>query len=129
MSFPRPLPHVSGILVFSLSLGVLFFASMVVNYSPLVGFLDAVAGVLPSPLTGSTVAAVVFLALVIVVTVKVFDAPAALGSGVRFRRLERKLAHRPGVYSPGGLAAYIGRRKYGAGKFQRLGVRGRSRRA
>ena len=35
-----------------------------------------------------------------------------------FQRLESKLAQRKGVYDPGGLAAYIGRRKLGKAAFQ-----------
>lgn len=34
-----------------------------------------------------------------------------------FAKLEGKLAGKPGVTSPGALAASIGRKKYGAGKF------------
>lgn len=34
-----------------------------------------------------------------------------------FSKLEGKLASRPGVTNPGALAAYIGRQKYGAKKF------------
>jgi hypothetical protein len=37
----------------------------------------------------------------------------ALGTGQRFARLENSLSHR-GVRNPAALAAYIGRRKYGA---------------
>lgn len=50
-----------------------------------------------------------------------------LGSGVRFRRLKRKLAARPGVVNAAALAAYIGRKKYGAERFQRLAAAGRKR--
>ena len=48
-----------------------------------------------------------------------------LGSGGRFKALKGKLSKRPGVTSPGGLAAYIGRRKYGAGRFANLAAAGR----
>lgn len=51
-----------------------------------------------------------------------------LGSGARFRKLEHTLEGHPGVYSPGGLAATIGRRKYGMSRFQNLSVKGRVRR-
>jgi hypothetical protein len=37
-----------------------------------------------------------------------------LGGRGRFSALESKLAARPGVTNPGGLAAAIGRKKYGA---------------
>lgn len=52
---------------------------------------------------------------------------ARLGSGKRFKSLKRKLA-RKGARNPGALAAYIGRKKYGKGKFQKLASRGRRRR-
>jgi len=44
-----------------------------------------------------------------------------------FAKLKRNLAHRKGVYDPGGLAAWIGRRKYGKRKFQRKAAAGRRR--
>jgi len=44
-----------------------------------------------------------------------------LGSGGRFAALESKLAGKKGVTDPAGLAAYIGRKKYGAKKFASLG--------
>jgi len=47
-----------------------------------------------------------------------------LGSGERFRQLEGKLS-RKGVRDPGALAAFIGRRKYGAKKFNALSRGGR----
>jgi hypothetical protein len=50
---------------------------------------------------------------------------AKLGSGKRFVALKNKLAKRPGVTNPGGLAAYIGREKYGKGKFQKLAAKGK----
>ncbi len=52
---------------------------------------------------------------------------AKLGSGARFKALTKKLAKKPGVTSPGGLAAYIGREKYGKGRFQKLAAKGRKR--
>src|SRR5213593_1677861 len=45
-----------------------------------------------------------------------------LGSGGRFAALKSKFAARPGVTNPGGLAAYIGRKRYGAKKFAQLGA-------
>lgn len=51
---------------------------------------------------------------------------ARLGSGKRFKALKGKLA-RKGAKNPGALAAYIGRRKYGKAKFQKLAARGRKR--
>lgn len=53
-------------------------------------------------------------------------AKAKLGSGKRFAALKAKLARR-GVRSPGGLAASIGRKKYGKKRFQKLASRGRKR--
>lgn len=50
-----------------------------------------------------------------------------LGSGGRFAALEGKLASRPGVTDPGALAAYIGRKKYGASRFQALSAKGRKK--
>ena len=49
----------------------------------------------------------------------------ALGGGGRFAALEGKLAKRPGVTNPGALAAYIGRKKYGKSKFQKLAAGGK----
>lgn len=48
-----------------------------------------------------------------------------LGSGERFAALKSKLASRPGVTNPGALAAYIGRKKYGKARFQKLSAKGR----
>ena len=48
-----------------------------------------------------------------------------LGTGERFKALEGKLSQRKGVQDPGALAAYIGRKKYGAKKFQSLAAKGR----
>lgn len=51
---------------------------------------------------------------------------AKLGSGARFAALKSKLGKRAGVSNPGALAAYIGRKKYGAKKFGALGAHGRA---
>lgn len=48
-----------------------------------------------------------------------------LGSGARFKALTKKLAGRKGVTNPGALAAYIGRKKFGAKKFAQLSAKGR----
>jgi hypothetical protein len=48
-----------------------------------------------------------------------------LGTGTRFQNLKRKLQKR-GVKDPNGLAAYIGRQKFGGKKFQKLAVKGRN---
>lgn len=50
-----------------------------------------------------------------------------LGGGGRFKALEGKLEHRKGVSNPGALAAYIGRRKYGAAKMAKMSAAGRER--
>lgn len=47
-----------------------------------------------------------------------------LGGGGRFQKLESTLARRKGVTNPGALAAYIGRKKYGATKFAKLSAKG-----
>lgn len=51
------------------------------------------------------------------------------GGGGRFAALKAKLGKRKGVTSPGALAAYIGREKYGKAKFQGMAAKGRSRAA
>ena len=51
-------------------------------------------------------------------------AKAKLGTGKRFKALKGKLAAK-GAQNPGGLAAYIGRKKYGKAKFQNLSAKGR----
>lgn len=43
-----------------------------------------------------------------------------LGTGARFNALASALAKRPGVENPAALAAYIGRKKYGAKRFSAL---------
>lgn len=47
-----------------------------------------------------------------------------LGSGKRFSALKSALAHK-GAHNPGALAAWIGRRKYGAKKMASLSAHGR----
>jgi hypothetical protein len=39
---------------------------------------------------------------------------------IGFKKLEKKLSHEKGVYNPAGLAAAIGRKKYGAKKFKQM---------
>ena len=53
---------------------------------------------------------------------------AKLGSGARFRSLTAKLRRRKGIRSPKALAAYIGRKKFGKKRFQKLAAGGRKRR-
>jgi hypothetical protein len=43
-----------------------------------------------------------------------------------FTKLKSQLAHRPGVQNPGGLAAVIGREKYGAGAMRHAAKTGHS---
>jgi hypothetical protein len=53
---------------------------------------------------------------------------AKLGTGKRFAALKTKLSRRRGkakVSDPGALAAWIGRKKYGKRKFQKLAAGGR----
>ena len=47
-------------------------------------------------------------------------AKAPLGSGGRFKALEGSLMKRGGATDPAALAAYIGRKKYGTKKFEKL---------
>lgn len=49
-----------------------------------------------------------------------------LGMGGRFAALKKKLAKK-GARTPGALAAWIGRRKFGAKRFQKMSVAGRKR--
>jgi len=49
-----------------------------------------------------------------------------LGSGERFKKLANKFAKR-GIENPKGLAAYIGREKYGEKKMEKLAENGRKR--
>ena len=58
-------------------------------------------------------------------SVKVKSQPP-LGSGQRFKNLSAKLQHQ-GVSNPDAVAAWIGRKKYGPVKFQKLSSRGRKR--
>ena len=46
-----------------------------------------------------------------------------LGSGGRFKALQKKLAKK-GVKDTGALAAWIGRKRYGKKKFQKLAAAG-----
>ena len=51
---------------------------------------------------------------------------ARLGSGKRFKSLKGKLARR-GARSPGALAAWIGRKKYGSKRMAKMSAAGRRR--
>ena len=50
---------------------------------------------------------------------------APLGSGGRFRAMVKKLGGRKGVHNPAALAAFIGRKKYGAKKMASMAAHGR----
>jgi hypothetical protein len=50
---------------------------------------------------------------------------AKLGQGGRFAALKAQLSGEKGVTDPGALAASIGRKKYGAKKFNALGSKGK----
>jgi hypothetical protein len=47
-----------------------------------------------------------------------------LGTGARFKALKNKLAAK-GAINPAALAAFIGRKKYGKTKFQKLAAKGK----
>lgn len=47
-----------------------------------------------------------------------------LGTGERFAMLKKKLSAK-GATNPGALAAYIGRKKYGKSRFQKLASKGK----
>lgn len=49
------------------------------------------------------------------------------GGGGRFQKLEGELAHRKGVSNPAALAAYIGRKKYGAKRMAKMSAHGRGK--
>lgn len=49
---------------------------------------------------------------------------AKLGSGERFAHLKKSLAKK-GAKDPGALAAFIGRKKFGAKKFNKLAAKGK----
>ncbi len=51
-------------------------------------------------------------------------AKAKLGTGARFKALKKKLTKK-GATNPGALAAWIGRRKYGAKKMASMSASGR----
>lgn len=48
-----------------------------------------------------------------------------LGTGARFAALEKKLAVRGDIKNSAAVAAYIGRKKFGKKRFQKLAVKGR----
>lgn len=50
---------------------------------------------------------------------------AKAGSGSRFKALEKKLSHQKGVTNPAGLAAALGRAKFGKNKMASMASKGR----
>jgi len=50
---------------------------------------------------------------------------APLGQGGRFAALKGNLSRRRDIENPGALAAFIGRKKYGKGRFQKFAAKGR----
>lgn len=50
-----------------------------------------------------------------------------LGTGERFRALKAKLMKKPGVANPGALAAFIGRKRWGAPKMAKMAAAGRKK--
>ena len=50
---------------------------------------------------------------------------AKLGTGTRFKALTKSLKKRGDIKDPGALAAWIGRKKYGKKKFQKMAAKGR----
>jgi hypothetical protein len=55
---------------------------------------------------------------------RIREAAMRLGGGGRFKHLKRQMAER-GAQDPAALAAWIGRRKYGAKRFAKLSAAGR----
>ncbi|MDE2102499.1 MAG: hypothetical protein KGL39_34955 [Patescibacteria group bacterium] len=51
------------------------------------------------------------------------------GGGGAFEKLKNKLAAKPGITNPGGLAAKIGREKFGKEQMGEMSARGRERAA
>lgn len=49
------------------------------------------------------------------------------GGGGAFKALESKLAKKPVITNPGGLAASIGRKEFGKGQFQEMAAKGKER--
>lgn len=50
-----------------------------------------------------------------------------LGSGGRFAKLKATLSHEKGITNPGGLAAAIGRKKYGNEAMNKMAQAGKKR--
>lgn len=50
-----------------------------------------------------------------------------LGSGKRFEKLKEQFSHQKGIDNPEGLAASIGRKKYGNEKMQKMAQAGKKK--
>ena len=50
-----------------------------------------------------------------------------VGSGERFKELTHTLSERKGVENPKALAAYIGRKKYGAKRMAKMAAHGHAK--
>ncbi len=57
-------------------------------------------------------------------SLKAVGTPPPAGQGGRFKALKAGLAKK-GAKNPGALAAYIGRKKYGKAKFQKMSAKGK----
>lgn len=55
------------------------------------------------------------------------SAKAKAGSGKRFKALKSKLSKEKGVYNPAGLAAALGRAKFGSKKMSKMSAKGRKK--
>lgn len=53
--------------------------------------------------------------------------PPKLGTGARFKALEKEVGSEPSVRDPAAVAAAIGRKKYGAQKMARMSAAGRKK--
>ncbi len=59
-------------------------------------------------------------------TEKTFEGKSMkLGGGGKFAKLKSELAKKPGIYNPAGLAAAIGRKKYGSKKMSSMAAKGK----
>jgi hypothetical protein len=56
----------------------------------------------------------------------IFMKKAKLGTGSRFKSLEKKLSKK-GIKDPAALAAWIGRKKFGKKKFAKLSAKNRKK--
>lgn len=137
------LPYIgtgSAVIIGLLIIGVLYALSL----PALVGTVNAIAIMFPAPFAptasnpsgplsvpspAAVILTIVILGLLLGLGRKLLDAPKPrLGSGQRFRTLEGQLEVR-GAKNPPGLAAYIGRKKLGKSRLQKLAAAGRRRRA